>query len=122
VICPCCGFVKQTSTIDLSTSFDEIKNMGVSTYLYFSIYKKLAILLAILTILYSAFALITNYIASRNGLLANSKSSVDYISISLSSKETNDNADNRRYYFVQCWLGVVTIIVWIFALARMKYT
>lgn len=95
--------------------------MGVSTYLYFSTYKKLAVLLAILTVLYSAFALVTNYIASKKGSLP-SLTSVDYISISLSSKETNDTPENRMFYFIQCWLGVATIGVWIIALAIMKYS
>jgi hypothetical protein len=95
--------------------------MGVSTYLYFSNYKKLSILLLILTVIYSIFALITNVIASRNGTLANSQSSVDYIAISLSSKQTNDNTTNRRYYLIQCWLGVVNVIVWIFVLAALKF-
>lgn len=120
-VCPCCGFIKQTDTINLGTSFEDIKNMGVSTYLYFSNYKKLSILLVILTIIYSAYALITNVLASRNGSLSNIQSSVDYISISLSSKETNDNSTNRMYYFVQCWLGVATIVVWIFVLAYLKF-
>ena len=121
-MCPCCGFVKQVGTIDVTTSFDEIKNMGVSTYLYFSTYKKMAILLLILTVIYSAYALITNYLASKDGTLSNKQTSVDYISISLSSKETNDNSTNRRYYFIQCWLGIANIIVWIFSLAGMKYS
>lgn len=95
--------------------------MGVSTYLYFSNYKKLSILLVIMTIIYSAYALITNVLASRNGNLANIQSSLDYIAISLSSKETNDNATNRLYYFIQCWLGVATIVIWIFVLAYLKF-
>ena len=24
----------------------------------------------------------------------------------------NDNYDNRRYYFISAWLGVVTLIIW----------
>lgn len=96
--------------------------MGVSTYLYFSTYKKMAILLLILTVIYSAYALITNYMASRNGSLSNRQTSVDYISISLSSKATNDTSTNRTYYFVQCWLGIATIAVWIFSLAGIKYS
>lgn len=95
--------------------------MGVSTYLYFSNYKKLSILLVILTIIYSVYALITNVLASRNGSLANIQTSVDYIAISLSSKETNDNSTNRMYYFIQCWLGVATIVIWIFVLAYLKF-
>lgn len=120
-MCACCGFVKQTDTISICTSFDDIKNMGVSTYLYFSTYKKLAILLLILTVIYSFFALGTNYLASRSSSIS-SLTSVDYIAISLSSKETNDTTQNRLYYFIQCWLGVATIGVWIIALAIMKYS
>lgn len=60
--------------------------MGVSTYLYFSNYKKLSLLLLIMTVVYSAYSLITNVMASSNGALVNSQSKVDYIAISLSSK------------------------------------
>lgn len=62
--------------------------MGVSTYLYFSIYKNLAILLAIMTIIYSGFALATNVLASRalNEVTSSSITNIDYITISLSAK------------------------------------
>jgi hypothetical protein len=118
-MCPFYGFVKQADTISLGTSFEDIKNMGISTYPYFSNYKKLGILLVIMTIIYSIFALITNVLASKNG--NKPKTNIDYISISFSSKETNDNSDNRKCYFAQCSLGVINIIVWIFALAIMKF-
>jgi hypothetical protein len=68
----------------MATGIDKIKNMGTSTYLYFSTFKYLSLLLAIMGILYSIFALITNIIAS--GKSATSLSSYDYLSISLSSK------------------------------------
>ena len=62
--------------------------MGVSTYLYFSIYKNLAILLAIMTIIYSGFALATNVLASRtlNEVTSSNITNIDYITISLSAK------------------------------------
>lgn len=61
--------------------------MGVSTYLYFSTYKNLAILLSIMFIIYSVFAIITNVIASNNyNSMMNAVKKVDYIAISLSSK------------------------------------
>lgn len=48
----------------MCTSFDDISNMGASTYLYFVTFKNLSILLAVMTAVYSAFALATNVIAS----------------------------------------------------------
>lgn len=95
--------------------------MGVSTYLYFATYKNLAILLTIMTLIYSSFALITNVIAANNISSQNTQTNVDYISISLSSKQTNDTNANRQYYLIQCWLGVLTIIIWIFVLIGRKY-
>jgi hypothetical protein len=97
--------------------------MGVSTYLYFSTYKNLAILLVIMMIIYGAFALATNILASTavtsSGI---SISTVDYISISLSSKQTNDTSRNRLYYYIQCWLGVVFTLIWSLVLIYIKYS
>jgi len=64
---------------------DDIKNIGTSTYLYFSAYKHLSILLLILGLIYSIFAIVTNLIAA--GAQSNNLTAVvDYISISLSAK------------------------------------
>jgi len=41
-------------------SIEQIKNIGLSTYLYFKTYIKISILLAVLAIFYSIFALATN--------------------------------------------------------------
>jgi len=121
--CTCCGFIVQEDAIKLCTSFDDIKNMGVSTYLYFSTYKNLALLLVIMAVIYGAYALGTNVLASKavssSGI---SISTVDYISISLSSKQTNDTSRNRLFYYIQCWLGVVFILVWSLVLIYIKYS
>ncbi len=122
--CPCCGFKRQEDTIKVCTSFSDIKNMGLSTYLFFATFKNLSILLTILTVIYSAYALITNIAASNilntttGGVIY---SQIDYIKISLSSKQTNDTPTNRSYYYISCWLGVVTMLVWLLVTIAIKY-
>lgn len=97
--------------------------MGVSTYLYFYAYKNLALLLVIMMVIYGAFALATNVLASAAVTSSGvSISSVDYISISLSSKQLNDTTKNRLYYYIQCWLGVVFILVWGLIMIYVKYS
>lgn len=59
--------------------------MGTSTYLFFVTFKNLSILLVIMTLVYSAFALITNIIAAKNNALGSSYT-IDYLTISLASK------------------------------------
>lgn len=81
--------MKQEDTIKICTSFDDIKNMGTSTYLYFSTFKNLSVMLGILTIIYSIYSIITNVIAAKKNSNG-STYTVDYLTISLSSKETND--------------------------------
>jgi hypothetical protein len=93
--------------------------MGTSTYLYFYTFKNLSILLGIMAVLYSIFAIVTNAIAA--GASVNNLYSVDYISISLAAKQQNDTTDNRRYYFIQCWLGMVVVLVWALVLVGIKY-
>lgn len=62
--CPCCGFVKQEDEIKLCTKLSQINNFGISTFLYFQTIKNLVVLLTILTLVYSIYALVTNIIAS----------------------------------------------------------
>jgi hypothetical protein len=59
--------------------------MGTSTYLYFATFKNLSVLLGILGLIYSIFAIITNILASGASTLG----TIDYITISLSAKEYN---------------------------------
>lgn len=97
--------------------------MGLSTYLYFSTFKNLAILLTILLIIYSGYALATNVLASNSlgdsGIIDYSK--IDYINISLSSKQMNYTPTNRLYYYISCWLGVATAIIWLLVIICIKY-
>ena len=96
--------------------------MGLSTFLYFATFKNLSILLTIMLIIYSGFALATNVLAanllSTSGVLSYSK--IDYINISLSSKQTNDTPMNRLYYYISCWLGVAMAIIWLLVIFAIK--
>jgi hypothetical protein len=111
-ICKCCGFKRHEEAIKICTSFDDISNMGTSTYLYFTTFKNLSILLGILTLVYSIYSLATNIIASRNNSLGNNYN-VDYLAISLASKQSNPTDLNKLFYFIQAWLGMAVVIIWI---------
>lgn len=95
--------------------------MGVSTFLYFYNYKKLAVLLGLLTVIYSAYAIATNLLASFSSFNGVSIKNIDYLNISLSSKQLYDTEQNRSYYLIQCWIGVAAMAVWIVVLAYFKY-
>lgn len=86
--------------------------MGTSTYLYFATFKNLSILLGILTLVYSIYSLATNIIASKNNSLGSSYT-VDYLTISLASKQSNPTDLNKLFYFIQAWLGMAVVIIWI---------
>jgi hypothetical protein len=119
-LCGCCGFKRHEDNIKMCTSFDDISNMGTSTYLFFATFKNLSLLLAIMTVFFSAFALVTNVIAASN----NSKGgnyTVDYLTISLSSKESNPTDLNKTFYFIQAWLGMVTVIIWVLVFFFNRY-
>ncbi len=93
--------------------------MGTSTYLYFYSFKNLSILLAILTLVYSIFALITNVIAA--GKSDANEYTIDYLTISLGAKQNNDTDTNRLYYYVSCWLGVVAMLIWVLVFIGIKF-
>ena len=56
-------------------------------------------------------------ISSSSGILSN----IDYLTISLGSKEMNPTDINQRYYIIQCWLGVATVIIWLISFFAVKY-
>ena len=103
----------------MCTALNKIKNMGLSTYLFFQAFKNYSLLLIIMTLLYSIFALVTNVLASTNGAIDISQ--LDYIAISLSSKQQYQTETNKLYYVISCWLGVGMIGLWIIALVGIKY-
>ena len=94
LFCPCCGFLKQEKPINLCTSFKEVNNIGVSTWLYFETVKNLGLLLFVGFIVYGIYAIVTNVIASNkyraafddSELEQDEKSYVGVLTISLGSK------------------------------------
>jgi hypothetical protein len=88
-VCVCCGFKRHTSTIPACTPFDNVANLGTSTYLFFATFKNLSILLVIMTLLYSLYSLATNVISAKNNAKGNDYT-IDYLTISLASKQSND--------------------------------
>jgi uncharacterized Tic20 family protein len=84
-MCSCCGFKRHTDNVPMCTSFDNISGIGTSTYLFFATFRNLSILLIILTFIYSIYSMVTNIIAAKNNSQG-SEYTIDYLTISLSSK------------------------------------
>lgn len=130
--CPCCGFVRQTENLKACTHLGEINNIGISTYLYFQTIKNLAVLLVILSFGYSIYALATNVKASAEyqkyikdgGLILDPKllSTISYVALSLGSKQLNPTTDNKTSYFIQCWIGLGVVILWLLLFFFLKYS
>ena len=123
VYCQCCGFVKQEDNISLCTPLKKINNLGISTFLYFETAKDLGILLLVMSLVYSIYALVTNLISSNK--IDTSQYSIDttadVLSISLSSKMTDDTQENRTFYLVQCYIGMGLVIIWCLMFFALKY-
>ena len=130
--CSCCGFVKRTESLKICTHLGEINNIGISTYLYFQTIKNLAILLLILSFGYSIYALVTNVKASneykayieKQGTVLSSKfiSTLSYVALSLGSKQFNQTTENKTSYFIQCWIGLGVVILWMLLFFALKYS
>lgn len=129
--CSCCGFVHQKESLKICTHLGEINNIGISTYLYFQTIKNLVILLVLLSLGYSIFALATNVKASdeyrkliETGGSINVKflSTISYVALSLGSKQLNPTTENKTYYFIQCWIGLGITVVWLIMFFILKYS
>lgn len=94
--------------------------MGTSTVLFFQTFKNLSILLAVLTIVFSIYALATNIIAAKDNTQGD-QYTVDYLTISLASKQKNNTDKNKLFYFIQAWIGMATMIIWIFVFFYNRY-
>lgn len=83
----------------------------------------MGILLLIMALVYSIYALVTNLIAAGNFDPDNFDfdASVGTLSISLAAKEVNQTEENKNYYYVSCWLGVATVILWCLIIFVLKY-
>lgn len=78
-------------------------------------------------LIYGMYALATNVIASKNFQNCIVRDyhdcvpNVDYLVLSLGSKQENPSEENQRFYIIQAWLGVAMIIVWFVTFSILKY-
>ncbi len=76
-------------------------------------------------LIYAIFAFASNIVASGKyttcGSVVKCSSKLDYLSISLGSKQQNPTTENQTFYYVQAWLGVCMVIIWFITFAILKY-
>ena len=72
-----------------------------------------------MAVVYSIYAIVTNIIASDASV--SDLYALDYLVITLASKQKVVNDQNKLFYFIQCWLGVVTILIWFLVIIGIKY-
>lgn len=59
--CPCCGLRKQIDELKVcSTSFNDLKIIGISTYMFFRTMRNLIYFLILALIVFGAFAFASN--------------------------------------------------------------
>jgi hypothetical protein len=85
-----------------------------------------------MTVVYSIYAFATNISASGiyaqmmaktgSNLSSNVNSTFSYVALSLGSKQLNPTDENKTYYFIQCWIGLGMVTVWLFVLFAIKYS
>jgi predicted membrane protein len=79
-------------------------------------------------LIYGMFALATNIIASKTFQNCQVEAyhdcapNVDFLVLSLGSKQENPSEENQRYYIIQAWLGVAMVIVWFVTFSILKYS
>lgn len=85
----------------------------------------MVILLVEMLLIYSIYAIATNVIASKNfdlcTGLADCSANVDYLSISLGSKQLNQTDQNKLYYYIQAWIGVGLVLIMAITFFLLKY-
>lgn len=76
-------------------------------------------------LIYVIYAFATNLVASGKyttcGGIYNCSANLDYLSISLGSKQQNPTTENQTFYYIQCWIGVGMVIIWFITFAILKY-
>jgi len=73
-------------------------------------------------LVYGIYALVTNImsagVTNLDAIVANY---TDVLILSLGAKQLNINTENETYYYIQCWLGVAAIAIWIVTFILLKY-
>lgn len=118
-MCPCCGFRKQEEHIPVCTSFDDIPRLGQATDLFFMGIRHTINLMLILSVVYSAFALATNIMASTEACKYYVVCSLT--TISQGAKQTTASDVNSNYYMIQSWIGIGLAVLWGLYFMYMSY-
>jgi hypothetical protein len=127
--CSCCGLLEQTETITLKTSFEDVGHVGVSTFFYFMTLQHLLVLLIIMCVLFSGFALVTNVQAAdmyrrwlNGAAVADEEATFEgVLAISLGSKNVYMTDFGNSSFQIQCWLGVALLAIWWVLFVVMEY-
>ena len=74
-------------------------------------------LLAVTTVVYSIYCIVTNAVASSKFEIAqfldkNHQTTSNELAISLGSKQLNPTEENLFFYSVQAWLGFSMLLIW----------
>ncbi len=76
-------------------------------------------------LIYAIFAFATNIVASGKyttcGSIAACSTKLDYLAISLGSKQMNATSENNTYYYIQCWIGVGMVVIWFITFSILKF-
>jgi uncharacterized protein (UPF0212 family) len=103
-------------------ALEDINNLGIATYLYFKTITNMGILLLIMFIVYSAYSLGTNLKAANMSIEGNYSSKVlNFLSISLGSKQLYTSQEKIDMYVIGAWIGLVMLLIWVAAFLALKY-
>jgi hypothetical protein len=127
-ICECCNLAEQ-GELPLSTSLESIKYLGISNHMYFLSIQNFRLLMWILLVFFSLFAIGTNlkssflYKQQLNGkdVIASLKSYSGIVATSIGSKQLLRNEFTAATSTIQCWLGLISIVIWIGAFVYISY-
>lgn len=117
--CEDCGLVVQEEPIPLCSSFNNFPNIGIGAFLLFSTVKSLTILLLVLGVTYSGFALYSNISQQ-----AESLSSSNYaLKLSYAAIVLNMSTDTslEGVILVESWLLVGVVLIWMVILFFVNY-
>ena len=122
-ICRCCGFLVQEKGLNTcSHSLEDIGNLGISTYLYFKMIFNVSMLLVIMFFVYSIYSFATNIQASNINIDGNySSTALQFLSISLGSKQVYASEEKKLMYVIGAWIGCGMLILWGLAFLGLRY-
>jgi len=83
-----------------------------------------------MSIVYSAYSLATNIIAAgiykklveSGDKIATARTYISYVALSLGSKQMNPTSQNEVFYYIQCWIGLAVVVIWLIMFFILKYS